>query len=187
MVFAHDTEVALQTMTALVNTAAHEPDALATINDLEEFVEEWEYHGHRSRDAAELASVQDLREVLDNVWMAPVDDVVAVVNRLLSDNDARPQLVRHDEWDWHLHAHHVEAPLPARMAAEAAMALVDVIRSGELDRLRTCAADDCANRLVDLSRNRSRRYCEANCGNRLAVASYRQRQRDTASGEQREP
>jgi predicted RNA-binding Zn ribbon-like protein len=55
------------------------------------------------------------------------------------------------------------------------MAFVDVIRMGELSRLRTCAADDCDDVLVDLSKNRSRRFCENGCGNRVAVAAYRAR------------
>lgn len=179
MMFTHDTEVALQTMAALVNTASEEPDALGDLGDLDAFVDDWDYRGHRRRDADELRSVRRLRGVLAQAWTAPTDDVAGMVNQLLGEHDARPQLVRHDDWDWHLHAHRAETSLPARMAVEAAMALVDVIRGDELDRLRTCAADDCGRRLVDLSRNRSRRYCDGNCGNRLAVAAYRQRQRDT--------
>ena len=38
-------------------------------------------------------------------------------------------------------------------------------------------ADDCADVVLDLSRNRSRRYCSTTCGNREAVAAYRARQR----------
>jgi len=53
-----------------------------------------------------------------------------------------------------------------------------MIRSGELDRLRICAAADCDAVLVDLTRNRSRIYCDTgNCGNRQHVAAYRARQR----------
>ena len=40
-----------------------------------------------------------------------------------------------------------------------------------------CAADDCEGLVLDLSRNRSRRYCSTACGNRKAVAAYRARQR----------
>jgi predicted RNA-binding Zn ribbon-like protein len=61
------------------------------------------------------------------------------------------------------------------MAVEAAMAFVDLVRSKELSRLRTCASPDCGNVLVDLSKNRSRRFCESGCGNRAAVAAYRAR------------
>ena len=59
--------------------------------------------------------------------------------------------------------------------SEAAMAMTDVIRMGELGRLRVCAGEDCVRVLVDLSKNRSRRYCDAGCGNRANVAAYRAR------------
>ncbi|HET6878508.1 MAG TPA: CGNR zinc finger domain-containing protein, partial [Jatrophihabitans sp.] len=80
-------------------------------------------------------------------------------------------------WDYHLHATPPDAPLADRMAVEAAMAFVDVIRMGELSRLRVCAADDCEDVVVDLSKNRSRRFCDSGCGNRANVAAYRARQR----------
>jgi predicted RNA-binding Zn ribbon-like protein len=89
-----------------------------------------------------------------------------------------PQLVRHDGWDWHLHATPSEAPLATRMAVEAAMAFVDVIRMGETGRMRHCAAEDCDAVFVDFSRNRSKRYCDlGNCGNRTHVAAFRERAR----------
>jgi predicted RNA-binding Zn ribbon-like protein len=56
------------------------------------------------------------------------------------------------------------------------MALVDVIRAGELDRLRVCGAADCDDIVLDLSRNRSRRYCEGGCAARAHSAAYRARQ-----------
>lgn len=74
-----------------------------------------------------------------------------------------------------------DAPLATRMAVEAAMALADLVRAGELGRLRICAHPDCANVLVDLSKNRSRRFCEAGCGNRAAVSAYRARKAATRS------
>ena len=56
------------------------------------------------------------------------------------------------------------------------MGFLDLIRDDELDRLSTCAADDCDDVLVDLSKNRSKRYCATgNCGNRANVAAYRAR------------
>jgi predicted RNA-binding Zn ribbon-like protein len=59
------------------------------------------------------------------------------------------------------------------MAVEVAMAFGDVIRTGQLDRLRLCAADDCDDVHIDLSRNRSRRFCSTACANRTNVAAYR--------------
>ena len=57
------------------------------------------------------------------------------------------------------------------------MAFVDVVRAGELDRLKRCAAEDCDDVVVDLSRNHSRRFCESGCGNRENVRAYRNRKR----------
>ena len=86
------------------------------------------------------------------------------------------QLARHGDWDWHLHAVANDAPLATRIAVETAMAMVDVIRSDEMSRLGICADDGCAGVVLDLSRNRSRRFCSTSCGNRNAVAAYRARQ-----------
>src|SRR5919112_2002242 len=78
--------------------------------------------------------------------------------------------------DWHLHVTRPDAPLADRIGAEAAMGFLDLVRSDDLGRLRFCAADDCSDVLVDLSRNKSKRYCDTgNCGNRTNVAAYRAR------------
>jgi predicted RNA-binding Zn ribbon-like protein len=50
-----------------------------------------------------------------------------------------------------------------------------VVRGKELSRLRICAFPTCSNVVIDLSKNRSKRFCEAGCGNRAAVAAYRAR------------
>jgi predicted RNA-binding Zn ribbon-like protein len=104
------------------------------------------------------------------------DDAASLVNTLLREASALPQLVKHDGWDYHLHATPSDAPLADRMAVEAAMAFTDVIRSRQLERLRLCAADDCNNVHIDLSKNRSRRFCGTSCANRTNVAAYRTRQ-----------
>jgi predicted RNA-binding Zn ribbon-like protein len=54
-----------------------------------------------------------------------------------------------------------------------------VIRLDEMSRLGTCADDGCAGIVLDLSRNRSRRFCSTTCTNRAAVAAYRARQAAT--------
>jgi predicted RNA-binding Zn ribbon-like protein len=177
MVFAPDTEVALRTVVNLVNTAANGREGLASVADLDGFLAAEGFSGSRNRDAGELESVRQLRGELAAVWTADEDAAVDTVNRLLRDANALPQLVKHDGWDWHLHATAPEAPLSDRMSTEAAMALADVIRSKEMDRLRVCEAEDCDAAVLDLSRNRSKRYCDTgNCANRAHVAAYRARQ-----------
>jgi predicted RNA-binding Zn ribbon-like protein len=114
------------------------------------------------------------------MWVADTDDAVPMVNALLAEAQAVPQLVRHGEWSWHLHATPPDAPLATRMSVEMAMALVDVIRAGETSRLGVCSADDCEDVVIDLSKNRSKRYCDGGCGNRANVAAYRERKAATA-------
>ncbi len=188
MPFAHDTELALQGVAALVNTmpgsAPGDPDVerLATVEDLDAYVRAWGWTGLHTGHAAELEEVRALRPRLRAIWETDERGVVDLVNGLLREFHALPQLTEHDDLGWHIHAADTDAPLAQRMAVEAAMAVVDVVRAGELDRLRTCAADDCDDVIVDLSRNRSRRFCERGCGNRANVAAYRARQAALPAG-----
>lgn len=177
MNYAHDTEFALSTVTALVNTDCRGDDTLTTPAELVEFLDAFEFTGVRAGTAAELDAVRELRRVLRSVWHARDDvETVAIVNELLRDAAATPRLTRHDNWDWHLHVTAGDAPLQHRLGAEAAMGFVDLIRSGDIARLKICAAPDCNAVLIDLSRNRSRRFCDTgNCGNRMNVAAYRAR------------
>lgn len=178
MTFTHDTELALQSAAALVNTMAGEggPDGLATIADLEQFVATWRWTGRRTRGRAELDEVRALRPRLACFWELGEEGAAELTNVLLAEARALPRLVRHDDLGWHLHATPDDAPLATRMAVEAAMAFADVLRADELRRLRVCEADDCQDVHIDLSRNRSRLYCSATCGNRVAAAAYRERQ-----------
>ena len=133
------------------------------------------FTGSRAGDADELTEVRRLRAVLADIWDADEDAVVAVVNRLLRDGHALPQLVRHDDWGYHVHATEPTASVADRMGVEAAMALADVVCADALDRLRRCAAHGCDRALVDLTRNASRRFCDSSCANREHVAAYRAR------------
>lgn len=176
MIFTNDTEQALLSVVDLINTGSSDADALATPADLDAFVAEQQFSGSRTHSEDELDSVRRLRTQLRELWTAPEDEAARLTNVLLADAHALPQLVKHDQWDWHLHATAPEAPLALRMGTEAAMAMVDVIRSKELGRLRVCAAEDCDAVVLDLSKNRSRRFCDTgNCANRTHVAAYRRR------------
>lgn len=176
MSFAHDTVEALTGAAALVNTVSN-GDSLRTLGDLVAHLDDQGWYGLRAGDMAELEAVRELRPRLRALWELAEQDLVPVLNQILTDARALPQLVDHDGLGWHIHAVPQDAPLATRMVVEAAMAFIDVIRSGELDRLKTCAADDCDDVVVDLSRNRSRRFCESGCGNRENVRAYRDRRR----------
>ena len=179
MLFSHDTELTLRATCALINSDRVDGEQLGDMAALNAYLDGFGWTGRRDHDDAELDSVQRLRARLGKIWAVADDEerAVAAVNALLSDTEAAPWLTRHPEMpEWHLHLASVHDPLWQRMGAEMAMALADLIRSGELRRLKICAASDCDAVLVDLSRNRSGKFCDTgNCGNRQHVAAYRER------------
>ena len=167
------------TAAALVNTDLNGTDWLPDLAALDAFLVDNPMTGQRWRTNAELLAVRELRDRLRAVWeAADVDSAVGLVNDILRETQARPFLARHEPYDWHLHVTEPQQPMADRMGAEAAMAFVDLIRTGDLERLKLCAAEDCQAVVVDLSKNKSRRFCDTgNCANRAHVAAYRARQR----------
>lgn len=186
MVFIHDTEQSLRAAAALVNTLPHvgteAVDQLETQADFDAYLDEYAYTGTFYRDDAELEAVRANRGRLRGLWDVDRDAAVPIVNAMLRDGSALPQLVIHDGFDWHIHATESDAPLSVRMLVEAAMAFVDVIRADQWDRVRVCAADDCDAVYVDFSKNGSKRYCDTgNCGNRMNVIAYRRRKAEESA------
>lgn len=179
MHFAPDTEDTLDFLVALANThpaaSRDGEDELATQAQLTALLNAHGYTGRFDRDDAELREVHETRERVRRVWSMKRDDAVEEVNAWLRDATALPFLIRHDRFDWHLHATPAEAPLAERIRVEGALALADVIRTDEMARLRVCDAEDCSGLLVDRSRNASKRFCSVRCGNRVNQQGYRER------------
>ncbi len=141
----------------------------------------WEFEEDPSN--ATLRSVRKLRAVVAGVWQdaAALDAGAALegVNGLLAgagtlrvelpaQATARTPAV--------LAAGRDGDPAEKALAMALALALADVALAGELTRLRTCTGEDCTNAFVDLTRNRSKQFCdEANCANRAHVKAYRAR------------
>jgi predicted RNA-binding Zn ribbon-like protein len=177
--FAPDTEGSLEFIVVLGNTdpgaSRSGTDELATVDALAALLDRYAYSGRIDHDEAELRGVRQTRDRLRRLWTLDRDAAVVEVNRMLRDAKALPQLARHDASDWHLHGTTADAPLAQRMQVEAALAIVDVIRTDEMGRLRVCAADDCTGLLLDLSRNGSKRFCSVRCGNRMNMIAFRGR------------
>lgn len=176
MVFTHDTELALGAAVTLANSAL-EPETLESHADLDEVWERFSYTGRRDRTDEELDAVRAIRPRLRELLTADLERAVTLLNAMLEEAEAVPQLVEHGDLGWHIHAVDPQDRLDKRILVETAMAMMDVIRADELSRLATCADDECEGIVLDLSRNRSRRFCSTTCGNRNAVAAYRARQR----------
>jgi hypothetical protein len=181
MVFIHDTQLSLEAAVDLVNTlpetSSEAEDGLVDLAQLDRFLDERPYTGRLRRDDEELASLRSIRARLHALWTVDRDGAVPLVNAMLRDGRALPQLVSHEGFElWHIHASDDETPLSTRILVETAMAFIDVIRADEYDRVRVCSADDCRSVYVDYSRNKSKRYCDTgNCGNRMNVNAYRRR------------
>jgi len=181
LLFTHDVELSLAAATTLVNTlpgASHSNgDELTTPEQLNAWFEDEGFTGDRLGTEAELESLRALRHRLRALWTAGSDaEAAELVNAMLAEGGALPRLVDHDGVGLHIHANRPDAPLADRVMVEVAMAWVDVLRQGERARMKRCAADDCEAILVDLSRNRSKRFCDVgNCGNRMNVRAFRAR------------
>ena len=160
----------------LVNSG-EDPDTLLTIDQVDAWYARHRYTGRRDRNDAELSELRAIRPVLRELLTADRDTAAELVNRLLADARAMPRLVRHDDIDWHIHAVSTDEPLVRRVLVETAMAMADVVRGDEMSRLAVCADDTCAGVVLDLTRNRSRRFCSTACANRVAVAAYRARRK----------
>ncbi|HEV7933993.1 MAG TPA: CGNR zinc finger domain-containing protein [Actinomadura sp.] len=184
MIFTHDTEHALGTVVDLINTgvAAGGEERLPDLEALQAFVDRNRFSDMTEPTSADLAEAHRLRGLFHEVFNASdLPAAVTLVNGVVGAVRTTPRLTDHDGHDWHVHFFAPGASLGAHLAADCGMALAYVVASGDLDRLRTCEAPDCARVLVDLSRNRCRRYCDSRtCGNRMHVAAYRARQREAA-------
>ncbi|GAA2158735.1 CGNR zinc finger domain-containing protein [Actinomadura napierensis] len=184
MIFTHDTEHALAVVVDLINTggAASGTEGLAGLPQLRAFVGRSAFSDVGALTEADLARVLALRDRFHTVFRtADVPTAVRLINEIVGEVRATPHLTDHDGYDWHVHFFAPGAPVGEHLAADCGMALAYVVAAGELDRLRTCEAPDCSRVLVDLSRNRCRRYCDSRtCGNRMHVAAYRARRREAA-------
>jgi predicted RNA-binding Zn ribbon-like protein len=183
----HDSVLALKAVVALVDTDDRETgvDGLTTVGALAAYLDDHDISGDRAGSEAELRAVRRLRGRLRRIFEAADrsdgDAVVADLNQMLGDTGAVPRLVEHDGNPLHMHFTPPDAPVHHRLGAEMAVALARVVCDSGLDRLRICESPGCEAVLVDLSRNRSRRYCSTQCANRQHVAAYRDRTRSRAS------
>ena len=175
MLFADDTTIMLQAAVVLVNSAVT-TDTLTTVDQLDAWYAEYMHTEHRAAGEQELESVRAVRHILYELLSSDRDRTAELVNDLLSESGTTPQLVRHGPWDWHLHGVANDASPATRIVVDTAMAMIDVVRDDQLSRFGICADDTCTGIVLDLSRNRSRRFCSTACGNRNAVAAYRARE-----------
>jgi hypothetical protein len=178
--FAADQLEALTACADLINTGrSSDGEGLRDVADVQAFGDRYAFHG-TGAGPRDLSRLRAHRRRLDAISASceSGDDEAAIqmLNALLAETGAVPQIVAHDGRGPHIHVSRPAAPLADRIAAHLAMGLAELVVSGESERVRSCASPTCREVFVDLSRNRSRRYCDSRtCGNRLHVAAYRAR------------
>ncbi|MFG2557229.1 CGNR zinc finger domain-containing protein [Streptomyces sp. NPDC048581] len=184
MLITHDTRCALDAVVDLVNTAPDDetPDRLPDVAALEEFVRTHEFSDVGVLSEFDLSAVRKVRARFAAIFAEPeARRAAALINELVAAAGTTPRLTDHDGYDWHVHYFAPGASVADHLAADCGMALAFFVVAGEQERLRRCEAPDCRHAFVDLSRNRSRRYCDSRtCGNRLHVAAYRARRKEAA-------
>lgn len=182
MLINHDTRCALDSVVDLVNTQPKIDgrESLGDVAALRGFVERNRISEVGRLEAQDVTAVHAARERFTQVFAATDDTAAAtMLNAMINEAGTTPRLTAHDGYDWHVHYFAPGASLADHLAADCGMALAFLIVAGERERLRRCDAPDCRHAFVDLSRNRSRRYCDSRtCGNRLHVAAYRARRRE---------
>jgi hypothetical protein len=178
--FAADQLEALAACAELINTGrSADGEGLRDVADVQAFGDRYAFHGTGAgpKDVPRLrAHRRRLDAIASSCESGDDEAAIGMLNVLLAETGAVPQIVAHDGRSPHIHVSRPAAPLADRIAAHLAMGLAELVVSGESQRVRSCASPSCREVFVDLSRNRSRRYCDSRtCGNRLHVAAYRAR------------
>ncbi len=130
-----------------------------------------------------LANAVVLREAVYHLFSAlaagrPIaSGDLAAINQVLPLAMAGPRLVSTSsgfDWDWEDNVLRLDCMLMPVVRSAA-----QLLTSGELDRIGECADDrGCGYLFFDISRNRSRRWCDMNsCGNRAKARRHYARQR----------
>jgi predicted RNA-binding Zn ribbon-like protein len=122
-----------------------------------------------------------MRSVFEAMDDGRADDAAEVVNQLLRETGARPQLDRAPGETWQVHFHGASDTYGVGWAAGCATALALAIGSELAGRLGVCAAPRCDRVYVDASRNAVRRFCSAPCQSRVKAAAFRDRQESGGS------
>jgi predicted RNA-binding Zn ribbon-like protein len=139
----------------------------------------WGRSGQLSSADAEglFVLAEKLMLVFDAAARGEEDAAAPMINSLLQEYNAAPQLAKHDGEPWHLHFHSQaqEAGRARARGATCATALAIVIGTHGTRRLGVCGAVRCDRVYIDTSRNGSRRFCSPSCLSRQKVAAFRAR------------
>ncbi len=130
-----------------------------------------------------LERARELREAIHSILTASIGRSAPAERSLATLNDELARALTHARvegaksgpfaWGWDAAAAGLERPLWALVRGAA-----ELLTSDDLKRVRLCAGDDCGWLFLDVSRNRSRRWCSMDsCGNRAKARRHYARTR----------
>lgn len=162
------------------DTYLEHPEKLRTPADLDTFLREHSFPVRSASTPADLEQVRILREQLRDLWNSETVEVIAApISDLLSKARVVPQLKAATGDLWSIdYIVPQDAPLIERLSAEAALGILTALEQYGKERLRHCDSAPCQDVFVDMTRNRSRRFCDDRCANRYNIAAFRRRQQD---------
>ncbi len=167
MQFNHDNMIGVELAVALVNGGSWTREHLREV-----------LLDHRVRvDEVAPDDVDDLQawaQRLRRAFEAPSPEVRCdVINVLLADGAGPAYLTMHDGLRPHLHFASDNDQLVSRVKALTASGLAIFTVGASGARLGVCARTGCTTVFCDTSRNGTRAYCTARCGNHEAVRRHR--------------
>ena len=128
----------------------------------------------------------DLREAIYRIFAAAADGRpprmgdLPILNAAIALAQTRRQLVYTPagfQWVWIPEQDRLDP-----MLWPVALSAGELLTSARLSRVKECANDTCSWLFVDMSRNRSRRWCDmSDCGNRAKARRHYHRQHDAQS------
>jgi predicted RNA-binding Zn ribbon-like protein len=123
-----------------------------------------------------------LRETLHRIFskfsarQSPQAEDLAQFNSMLIETHAHLQLVFTENqfaWSWN-DSHHLKY-----MLWQVIRSAEELLTNPNLNRVRECAGTDCGWVFLDMSRNRSRRWCDMeDCGNRAKARRHYERSKE---------
>lgn len=166
----------------LVNTASlgHEGgDLLASMDGLRSLVADRE-HLNQGISRSDLDALRMVRDEFRGFFVACSqgngEEAATRLNELLIQFPVHPQLSGHDGQPWHVH-YTESGSMSDKYAAGAAMGLAVRLAELGIERFGVCQAAPCLGVFMDVSANRTRRYCSDRCASRANVIAYRARKK----------
>ena len=133
--------------------------------------------GHPAEAASAHKSAIELREAIYRIFtigiegQSPTQDDLAVFNDYLSEAMMRSQIVKsQDGFYWDMTGNKAKLDWILSPVIRSA---ADLLVSEEFRKVKKCSDPACGWLFLDISRNRSRRWCDmADCGNRAKASRF---------------